>query len=105
MALYELRTYNVVVGKMQAVVELYRDEGWPALEKHAGTLVGYFTGDIGAMNQLIHVWRFDDDAHRRAHWAGVFGDDAFMAFAAKLRPMLISQENKLMMDAPWGPNP
>ena len=31
MALYELRTYNVVVGKMQTVVELYRDEGWPAL--------------------------------------------------------------------------
>lgn len=103
MALYELRTYTVVVGKMQEVIDLYRDEGWPALEKHAGTLVGYFTGDVGGMNQLVHLWRYDDDAHRRAHWAAVYADRGFMAFAAKLRPMLVSQENKLLMDAPWGP--
>ena len=31
--------------------------------------------------------------------------DDFMAFAAKLRPMLQSQENKLMFNAPWGPTP
>jgi hypothetical protein len=23
------------------------------------------------MNQLIHLWKFDDDADRRAHWAAV----------------------------------
>ena len=28
MALYELRTYTIVVGKMNAVVELYHQEGW-----------------------------------------------------------------------------
>jgi hypothetical protein len=35
----------------------------------------------------------------------VFGDAEFMAFAAKLRPLLLSQENKLMLNAPWGPQP
>ena len=106
MPLYELRTYKVVVGKMQDVIALYRDEGWPALEKHTdGKLVGYFVGDVGAMNQLVHLWKYEDDAHRRTHWAGVFGDADFMAFAAKLRPMLISQDNQLMTDAPWGPHP
>jgi hypothetical protein len=105
MALYEMRTYTVVVGKMSDVVALYRDEGWSALEKHAGKLCGYFTGDIGAMNTLSHLWRFEDDADRRAHWDRVFADEEFMGFAAKLRPMLQSQENKLMFDAPWGPKP
>ncbi len=105
MPLYELRTYTVVVGKMQEAVALYRDEGWPALEKHGDKLVGYMTGDVGAMNTLVHLWRFEDDADRRAHWARVFADDTFMAFAAKLRPMLLSQENKILFDAPWGPKP
>jgi hypothetical protein len=105
MALYEMRTYTVVVGKMSDVVALYRDEGWSALEKHAGKLCGYFTGDVGAMNTLSHLWRFQDDADRRAHWDRVFADKEFMGFAAKLRPMLQSQENKLMFDAPWGPKP
>jgi len=104
MALYELRTYSIVVGKMAEVLKLYESEGWPALQKHAdGKLVGYFTGDVGAMNKLVHLWRYEDDAHRRAHWAAVYGDDDFMAFAAKLRPNVLSQENQLMFDAPWGP--
>lgn len=105
MALYELRTYTVIVGKMSEVVAIYGSEGWAALEKHPKKLVGYFTGDVGALNQLIHIWKFDDDADRRAFWAGIYADPAFMAFAAKLRPMILSQENKLMMAAPWGPHP
>ena len=105
MAIYELRMYNVIVGKMSELVDLYKTEGWAALQKHPKKLVGYFTGDIGALNQLIHVWKFDDDADRRAFWAGVFGDAAFMAFAKKIRPLMLSQENKLMMAAPWGPQP
>jgi len=105
MAIYELRTYSVIVGKMSEVVELYRNEGWPAASKFGDKLVGYFTGDVGALNQLVHLWKFDDDADRRAHWARVFADPDFMAFARKLRPLLASQENKLMMAAPWGPTP
>lgn len=105
MAIYELRTYTVIVGRMAEVVELYRTEGWPAASKYGDKCVGYFTGDIGAMNQLVHLWKFDDDADRRAHWKRVFADEEFMAFARKLRPMLLSQENKLLMSAPWGPAP
>ncbi len=105
MAIYELRTYDVVVGKMAEVVALYKHEGWPALEKHPPRLVSYFTGDIGALNQLVHLWKFEDDTDRRAFWAGVFADTEFMAFVAKLRPLLPRQENKLPMAAPWGPHP
>ncbi|NDG57640.1 MAG: NIPSNAP family protein, partial [Betaproteobacteria bacterium] len=47
----------------------------------------------------------DDDADRRAFWAGVFGDEQFMAFAKKLRPLLQTQHNKLMLASPWGPHP
>jgi len=105
MAIYELRTYTVIVGKMAEVTELYKREGWPAIDKHPKRLVGYFTGDIGALNQLVHLWKFEDDADRRAFWRGIFGDPEFMAFAGKLRPLLLSQENKLMLNAPWGPQP
>lgn len=105
MAIYELRTYTVQVGKLADVVGLYKNEGWPAIQ--AGgfdeKLIGYFTGDIGALNKLVHLWKFDDDADRRAHWTRIYSDDAFMAFAGKLRPLLLSQDNQLMLAAPWGP--
>lgn len=105
MAIYELRTYDIIVGKMADVVGLYKAEGYPAIQKHPARLIGYFTGDIGALNQLVHLWKFEDDADRRAFWAALFADPAFAAFGAKLRPLLASQENKLLMAAPWGPHP
>jgi hypothetical protein len=105
MALFELRTYTVIVGKMSAVTALYTEEGWPIIARHPPRLVGYFTGDVGAVNQLVHLWKFEDDADRRAFWKGLFADPDFQAFAAKLRPMLQLQENKLLLSAPWGPTP
>jgi len=44
MALYELRTYTLYVGKMAEATKLYQELGYPALEKggHHGKLIGYF---------------------------------------------------------------
>jgi len=103
MAIYELRTYEVIPGKMAEIIELYRTEGYAAISGHPPKLVGYFTGDVGAINELIHIWKFDDDADRRAFWNGVFTDPKFMAFAKKVRPLFVSQKNKLMLPAGWGP--
>lgn len=105
MAIYELRIYTLFPGKIATAVDLYTNVGWPALEKYQEKLVGYFTGDIGAMNKIIHIWKFDDDADRRASWQKIYQDDEFMKFAKEFRPLILTQENQLMMAAPWGPHP
>tara|TARA_R110002167_G_scaffold97006_1_gene256454 strand:+ start:132 stop:455 length:324 start_codon:yes stop_codon:yes gene_type:complete len=107
MALYELRTYTLYVGKMAEATGYYQEIGYPALEKggFAKKLVGYFTSDVGTINQLVHLWKFDDDADRRAHWASLYQDKDFMTFAGKFRPLLMTQEVKLLNEAPWGPHP
>ena len=108
MALYELRTYTLYVGKMAEAVKLYQEYGFPALQQGGQDkkLVGYFISDTGTINQLVHLWKFDDDADRRQHWEGVYGNRDFVeGFAAKFRPLLMSQEVKLMQAAPWGPHP
>jgi len=105
MAIYELRTYEVIPGKMAEVIELYRTEGWAAIQAHPQRLVGYFTRDIGALNELIHIWKFNDDADRRAFWGALMSDPQFLAFAKKIRPLFHAQKNKLMMPAGFGPQP
>jgi NIPSNAP len=67
MALYELRTYTLYVGKMAEATKLYQELGFPALKKggHDEKLLGYFQADTGTINQLVHLWKFDDDADRR----------------------------------------
>jgi hypothetical protein len=79
MALYELRTYTLRVGAMAEAVKLYQELGFPALQKGGQDkkLVGYFQSDTGTINQLVHLWKFDDDADRRAHWAAVYAKKGF----------------------------
>ncbi len=106
MALYELRTYTLYVGKMAEAAKLYTEIGYPALDKggHAKRLVGYFVSDVGTINQLVHLWKFEDDADRRQHWKGVFADAEFMKFAVQFRPLVMSQEVKLLLPSAWGPH-
>ena len=107
MALFELRTYTLYSGKLGEASQHYLELGWSALQKGGfdAKLVGYFTSDVGDLNQLVHLWKFDDDADRRNHWSTLFQDDDFMAFAAKLRPLLMTQTVQLLNEAPWGPHP
>ena len=85
MAIYELRTYTFQVGKLDQAKTLYIEKGWPALEKYQDKLVGYLVSDVGPLNQLVHLWRF--------------------ANAGQLRALEVSQENRLLTSAPWGPAP
>lgn len=108
MALYEMRTYTLYVGKMAEAQKLYVELGFPAFKKggHDKNLVGYFIADTGMINQIVHIWKFKDDGDRRAHWAAVFANKDFVeGFASKFRPLVMSQEVKLMTEAPWGPHP
>jgi hypothetical protein len=108
MALYELRTYTLRVGAMAEAVKLYQEVGFPALQGggHDKNLVGYFQADTGTINQVVHLWKYEDDAGRRAHWAAVYANKYFVdGFASKYRPLVITQEVKLLQAAPWGPHP
>lgn len=108
MPVYEMRTYTLHVGKMAEAVRLYTEFGYPALQKSGldSKLVGYFQADTGTINQLVHLWKFNDDADRRAHWARLYQDKDFIeGFAAQFRPLIASQEVKLLLPAPWGPHP
>ncbi len=107
MPLYELRSYTLYVGKLAEAVTHYQNLAWPALQNggYDKKLIGYFTSDVGMLNSILHLWKFDDDADRRDHWGRLFQDDDFMAFAAKFRPLVRTQENQLLNEAPWGPHP
>lgn len=107
MNLYEKRTYSIRVGQMPEILKLYSEQGYPVLEAEgfAKNLVGYFVSDTGRLHQLIHLWRFDTDEHRRAFWGRLYASENFLAVAVKLRPLIEAQEVQLLTSAPWGPQP
>lgn len=107
MTLYEKLTYDAQVGKMPEVLKIYQEICWPALDAGGfdAKLVGYFVSDTGVLHQLVHLWQFDDDADRRAHWQRLFADGDFMRGAAQLRALLERQKVQLLTPTSWGPHP
>jgi len=45
----------------------------------------------GTINQIVHLWKFEDDADRRAHWAAVFANKDFVEGFAPRRSSSSSQ--------------
>jgi hypothetical protein len=108
MSLYEMRTYTLHPGKMGEATKHYHELGYPALTRGGFDkyLVGYFIADTGMLNQLVHIWKFEDDNDRRAFWARLRADKDFMeGFFPNFRPLLMTMEMKLLTPAPWGRHP
>ena len=103
MNIFELRTYTLHVGKLSKAIKIYQDLGWPALQKYKKNIIRYYIGDVGALNQIIHIWQFEDDNARRELWKIIYKDKDFIKFATEFRPLVLTQENKLMTAAPWTP--
>lgn len=101
MSIYELRTYTLHVGKMNDAIEVYKKLGTIWINKYDKNLIKYFLGDVGALNQIIHIWKFDDDNLRRKIWEEIFLDKDFIKFANKFRPLVLKQTNKILLSAPW----
>ena len=104
--IYEKRTYSIRVGQMPELVRIYTSEAWPDMEAggFGKKLIGYFISDTGDLHQLIHLWRFDSDDDRRAHWARLYQNSDFMAAVKQIRALVESQNMQLMLAAPWGPH-
>ncbi len=107
MHIYEKRTYSIKVGQMENISDLYAKEGYPILEAAglADNLIGYFISDTGRLHQLIHIWKFENDAERRKFWAKVYANEEFMEVAGRIRALIETQEVQLLRSASWGPQP
>ena len=60
----EQRICTLKPGKTAAYLSLYQERGLAVQTEHLGRLVGYFTSENGDLNQITHLWAFDDHADR-----------------------------------------
>ena len=96
------RTYTLHPGKLKAFVELYGSKGWPLQSQYLGDCVGWYTSmDIGQLNQVVHMWRFNDLNDRAERRARMQADPAWPAYAEAAAPLIQQQENKILSAAPF----
>ena len=60
----DLRTYTMVPGRLNAWLKLYETDGYPIHVRHLGEPIGIFTTDVGTLNQVVLLWRYESQADR-----------------------------------------
>jgi len=99
----EQRTYTLKIGAAAKYLQLYEAEGLAIQRGILGRMVGYFSSDIGALHQLVHMWAYKDYAEREERRAKLVADPAWIAYVPKIRDLQIAQENKILIPAPFSP--
>ncbi|NDG47934.1 MAG: NIPSNAP family protein [Rhodospirillales bacterium] len=99
--LVEQRTYTLHPGTAGQYLKLYETEGMAIQKPILGRLVGYYQTEFGTLNQVIHMWAYESLDERAAKRARLGADPAWQAYIGKTRPLIITQENKLLIPAPF----
>lgn len=99
----EERTYSLNIGAVPQYLKLYEDEGLAIQRPILGRLVGYFSTEIGPLHQIVHLWAYKDMTERTERRATLTNDPRWKTYVQKIRPLQISQENKILIPAPFSP--
>lgn len=102
--IHELRTYTARPGKLAEYVEKSGSIGRPIRGDRFGKLVGYWTTDLGPLNQVVHLWEYADLAARAEARAGLAKNERWVTeYLPVSGPLLQAQENMILVPAEWCP--
>jgi hypothetical protein len=99
--LVEERTYTTHPGKWREYLALFEAEGLDVQRRILGRLVGYYTCEIGELNQIVHLWAYQSLDERSARRAALLADPQFKAYVAKMLPLLQKQQSRILQPAPF----
>lgn len=98
--IFEQRTYTLHPGKLEEYWKAYREGGVDLMAPMMPHLVGYFVSEVGPLNQVVILFRFNDFSERMAKLAEMNAIEGWQAHLATVRKLISHQENKLLMAAP-----
>ncbi|XP_045608885.1 protein NipSnap homolog 3A isoform X2 [Procambarus clarkii] len=93
--LYELRTYTLYPEKMREFLTLTEEH--LHLRTAHSKLLGYWTSEIGGLNQVVHIWEYESLTHRAEVRARLAGDPEWLGrYVSCVIGMWQQQDNVLL---------
>jgi hypothetical protein len=99
----DVRTYTMIPRKLPKYVEIFEKHGLPVMRRHGLELLGYYVSYIGALNQVVHLWRYDNLADLEKKRTARDADPAWGEFLSLTEGMILAQENKIMRPSSFSP--
>ena len=97
----EERMFRLKVGTAAEYLKYYENEGMKVQLKHLPHMVGYYFTEVGTLNMVVHMWAYDSLDQRDKCRAAMSADPAWQAYLAKIRPLMETQDTRIMKCAPF----
>ncbi len=102
--IYELRIYETLPGRMQALEKRFAEVTLEIFKRHGIEAVGFWKTEIGESNQeLIYLLRFENHAAREKAWAAFQADPEWQRKRAESEADGLIVKN--IRNAIWRPTP
>jgi hypothetical protein len=99
----DVRTYTLIPRKLVTYLELFEKHALPVMKRHGLELMGYYVSQIGPLNQVVHLWRYDSLADMERKRTARDADPAWGEFLAATQGMIMVQESKVMRPTSFSP--
>jgi hypothetical protein len=96
--LYEIRTYTLRVGTQAEVEKLY-GAAYESRKKYS-QLAGFFHSEVGPLNQIIHIWPYEN-LEERARIRAEAGKDP--NWPPKIQEYVVNQRVEIVVPFPGAP--
>jgi hypothetical protein len=90
------RIYTIALRKMPEFLEVFDRLAMPVLLETLGRPLGFYMSHVGPLNQVVHLWGYDDltDYERRCHARDTHPD--FPAYLSASAHLIVAQETRLI---------
>jgi len=96
----EHRAYTMKPGLRERFYETQVERGFDAVRPVIERVIGYFSTVSGPADQVVHIYAFDSLEDWRSRLHGLYDVPELQPYFLNVRPLMLAQENRLLMPAP-----
>ena len=95
--IYDMRTYDIAMGKTPEYMAAVREVALPVRESYGVKLAGWYYTDIGALNKVVHIWAYRDYTHFEEAREAFRTDERWLNdYVPRVKGIVLRQENQIM---------
>ena len=103
--IYDFRLYTLKPGATPQYRAGVKEVGLPIRQRHGIALSGWYYSEVGALNQVVHIWGYRDLQHLQEAKAAVYADPDWEGkYVPRARPLVESQQTWLMEASDFAPD-
>ena len=104
--IYDFRVYTLKPGATADYRAGVKELSLPIRQRHGVALAGWYYSDVGDLNQVTHIWAYNDLKHFKEGKDAVNADPEWTGtYIPRVRGLLVAQNTYLMNTAEFAPVP